>query len=70
MKLFTHYLEDIKSKYFKVHLNFNDLLEIQVELNGEWSSYTWIDESFKGLFRVEKEKNTESQIKFKLFASE
>ncbi len=63
-------LRGYQEQVLRVHLNSNDILEIQVELNGEWSSYTWIDESFKGLLRVEKEKNTESQIKFKLFASE
>ena len=46
-------LRGYQEQVLRIHLISDDILEIQVELNGEWSSYTWIDESFKGLLRVE-----------------
>ncbi|TQR19208.1 Spo0B domain-containing protein [Psychrobacillus vulpis] len=59
-----------KEQLLKVHILTNETLEIHVDLKGDWSPYTWIEETFNGLFRMEKEVNTESQIKFKLIASE
>ncbi|QFF99552.1 hypothetical protein PB01_12325 [Psychrobacillus glaciei] len=63
-------LKGYQEQILSVHLYSHDVLEVQVELVGEWTSYTWIDESFTDLFRVEKEMNTESRIKFKLIATE
>lgn len=63
-------LKGYQEQVLRVHLVSNDKLEVQVELEGNWSTYTWIDESFKGYFRVEKVMNTDSQIKFILIASE
>lgn len=62
-------LKGYQEQILRIHLLFDDVLQVQVELEGAWSSYTWIEESFKGLFHVEKETNTESQIKFILIAS-
>lgn len=63
-------LEGYQEQLLKVHLISSEFLEVQVELVGEWTPYTWIEESFNGLLHVEKEINTESRIKFKLIASE
>ncbi|WP_391116173.1 Spo0B domain-containing protein [Psychrobacillus sp. L3] len=63
-------LKGYQEQILSIRLYSHDVLEVQVELVGEWTSYTWIDESFTDLFRVEKEMNTESRIKFKLIATE
>ncbi|WP_313891727.1 Spo0B domain-containing protein [Psychrobacillus sp.] len=57
-------LEGYREQLLKVEIKANERLEVHVELAGCWSPYIWVKESFKGLFSVEKEMNTESNIKF------
>lgn len=63
-------LEGYDEQLLHVHILTNEFLEVQVNFTGNWSSYAWVEDMFPTVFRVEKEINTENQIKFTLIASE
>ncbi|MEI4769425.1 Spo0B domain-containing protein [Psychrobacillus sp. FJAT-51614] len=63
-------LKGYQEQILKVCILTAEVLEVQVELKGEWSSYTWVDGMFNGLMEVEQEINTNSHIKYKLIARE
>ncbi|WP_053588771.1 Spo0B domain-containing protein [Bacillus sp. FJAT-22090] len=63
-------LKGYQEQTLNVYILTADVLEVQVELKGEWSTYTWVDECLNGLMDVEKEINSDSHIKFKLIARE
>ncbi|WP_342598496.1 Spo0B domain-containing protein [Psychrobacillus sp. FSL H8-0483] len=63
-------LRGYQEQLLKVHINSDELLEIFIEITGDWSPYSWMDEISNELFRIERLVNTENQIKCKLIASE
>ena len=63
-------LRGYQEQLLKVHIKSDELLEILVEVNGDWSPYSWIEDMSDELFQMEKQANTENQVKFKLIASE
>ncbi|MFJ8063127.1 Spo0B domain-containing protein [Psychrobacillus sp. NPDC096426] len=63
-------LRGYQEQLFKVHIMTNEQLEIQIDVQGDWSSDSWMEETFTGFFHIEKLVNTENELKIKLTASE
>ncbi|GGA35455.1 Spo0B domain-containing protein [Psychrobacillus lasiicapitis] len=63
-------LRGYQEQLLKVHIKMDEQLEIQIEVQGDWSSQPWMEESFTTLFQIEKQVNTENELKLKLIASE
>ncbi|TQR14817.1 Spo0B domain-containing protein [Psychrobacillus soli] len=64
-------LRGYEEQLFKVHIKTDEQLEIQIDVQGNWSSFSWMEEmSSEALFHVEKQVKTETELKFILIASE
>lgn len=63
-------LRGYQEQLFKVHISTDEQLEIQLEVQGNWSFHSCKEGSFTGLFHIEEQVNTENELKVKLIAIE
>lgn len=63
-------LQGYQEQILKVHILSNELLEVIIEVNGDWSPFSWIEYSNHELFTMERLNNTEGYLQFKLVAKE
>ena len=63
-------LQGYQEQILKVHIHSNELLEVIIEVNGDWSPFTWIEYSNHELFTMERLNNTVGYLQFKLVAKE
>lgn len=63
-------LQGYQEQILKVHINSNEILEVIIEVHGDWSSYSWIEYSKHELFTMERLNNTVGYLQFKLVAKE
>lgn len=63
-------LRGYQEQLFKVNIITDEILEIQIDIHGDWSLTSWKAGMPNELFQIEKQLNTETEIKVKLIASE
>ncbi|MER2262258.1 MAG: Spo0B domain-containing protein [Psychrobacillus sp.] len=63
-------LQGYQEQILKVHILSDELLEVIIEVNGDWSPFSWIEYSNHELFTIERLNNTEGYLQFKLVAKE
>ncbi len=63
-------LQGYQEQILKVHISSTELLEILIEVQGDWTPYSWIDDSGNELFNMERLSNREGNLQFKLIAKE